>query len=212
MGNTKVRRAKATDSQWNNQVTTAASASAKENTSELSPVYVEQQIAANTEASPDFPDSPGFTPQTVLEPPDTQSPELSGYSSVSHATALQIIQIKRAKPDIEGKELAALVGVHPSTVSRWLKLLQTDTVPEARQLARSQALRATMKLADQVDHSDPRVSQGAASKLTALASVAETSQQVQLGVQVVVGQLGQPAGMDPFAGHNVVVNCDPVSD
>lgn len=137
--------------------------------------------------------------QPTSEDPDiTQSNNSGGYSSVSHATALQIIQIKRAKPDIQGQELAALVGVHPSTVSRWLKLLTTDTVPEARQLAKSQALRGTMKLADQVEHADPRVSQGAAKALVALAGVAETTPQVQVGVQVVVGQVGQPAGADPW--------------
>lgn len=127
-----------------------------------------------------------------------ESDETVGYSRVTHEKALEIIQLRRAKPDIQGQEIAALVGVAPSTVSRWLKLLTTDTVPEARQLAKSQALRGTMKLADQVEHSDPRVSQGAAKALVALAGVAETSQQVQVGVQVVVGQVGQPAGDDPF--------------
>jgi transposase-like protein len=139
----------------------------------------------------------------------TQSDESVGYSSVPHAVAFQIIQIKRAKPDIEGQEIARIVGVHPSTVSRWLKLLSTDTVREARQLAKSQALRATMKLEDQVDHSDPRVSQGAAKALVALAGVQETGPQVQVGVQVIVGSSSAPAGPDPFA---VVVESTPVSD
>lgn len=91
-------------------------------------------------------------------------------------------------------------------------MLELNTVPEARKLARSQALRATLKLSEHLEHDDARVQQGAASKLVALAGVQETQQQVAVGVQVVVGQLGQPAGVDPFAGHNVMVNCDPASD
>jgi DNA-binding transcriptional regulator YdaS (Cro superfamily) len=128
----------------------------------------------------------------------TENQEIVGYSRVTHEKALEIIQLRRAKPDISGNDIAALVGVAPSTVSRWLKLLTTDTVPEARQLAKSQALRGTMKLADQVEHSDPRVSQGAAKALVALAGVVESTNQVQVGVQVIVGSVGAPAGQDPF--------------
>lgn len=83
-------------------------------------------------------------------------------------------------------------------MSYWLRKLDNDTVPEARKLAKSNALRATMKLEDQVDHADPRVSQGAAKALVALAGVQETSAQVQVGVQVIVGNSTQPAGPDPF--------------
>lgn len=218
MGNTKVRRAKATDSQWNNQVSTAASDSAKKNTSELSPVYAEQQIAANTEASPDSPDTPGFTaPDTnhALSPKQDTTEEVStsGYSRVSPQQATEIVRLKRINPDITLEQIRAAIGVKSiSTVSRWLSALDNDTVPEARKLAKTQALTATMKLTEQVDHSDPRVSQGAAKALVALAGVQESSQQVAVGVQVVVGQLGQPAGADPFNGHNVMVNCDPASD
>ena len=136
-----------------------------------------------------------------------QSDDAPGYSRVTHEKALEIIQLRKAKPDIQGQEIAALVGVAPSTVSRWLKLLDTDTVPEARKLAKSQALRATMKLEDQVEHPDPRVSQGAAKALVALAGVQEGSAPVQVGVQVIVGSASQPAGPDPF--ESVMVNVPP---
>ena len=137
---------------------------------------------------------------TPLEALNTlpQSDSETGYSRVTHDKALEIIRLRRAKPDINGNDIAALVGVAPSTVSRWLKLLDTDTVPEARKLAKSQALRATMKIADQVDHNDPRVSQGAAKAITALAGVQEGSAPVQVGVQVIVGTAAAPAGHDPF--------------
>ena len=144
-------------------------------------------------------DNPHNTQDTALQPASPpQSDDSPGYSRVTHEKALEIIQLRKAKPDIQGQEIAALVGVAPSTVSRWLKLLDTDTVPEARKLAKSQALRATMKLEDQVDHADPRVSQGAAKALVALAGVQEGSAQVQVGVQVIVGSASQPAGPDPF--------------
>ena len=96
-------------------------------------------------------------------------------------------------------------------MSRWLSALDNDTVPEARKLAKTHALRSVMKLDEQVDHADPRVSQGAAKALVALAGVQEGAQPVQVGVQVIVGQPGAPAGDDPFNGHNIVVNLPPVS-
>jgi hypothetical protein len=112
--------------------------------------------------------------------------------------------MRREFPNLTGKEIAARLEMHESTVSRWLQLLNTDTVKEARQLVKSQALRATMKIADQIEHADPRVSQGAAKAITALAGVQEGSASVQVGVRVVVGSVGQPAGPDPFEAIVVV--------
>lgn len=143
----------------------------------------------------------------ALEPP--HEPSTSGYSRVTAEKAFAIAQLQKAFPNITGQEIAAKLEIHPSTVSRWLKILNTDTVGQSRQLAKSQALRATIKLADQIDADDPRVSQGAAKAITALAGVAETGPSVQVGVQVVVGQQGQPAGPDPFER---IVNVTPASD
>ncbi len=142
----------------------------------------------------------------ALEP--TQETSTSGYSRVSPEKAGEIVRLKRIRPEITQQEIADALGMHVSTVSRWLAALDNDTVPEARKLAKTNALRSVMKLEDQVDHSDPRVSQGAAKALVALAGVAETSQQVQVGVQVVVGQVGQPAGDDPFDAK-IMVNSTP---
>lgn len=55
-----------------------------------------------------------------------------------------------------------------------------------------------MKMVEQIDADDPRVSQGAAKAITALAGVQEGSAQVNVGVQVIVGSSTQPAGVDPF--------------
>ena len=57
---------------------------------------------------------------------------------------------------------------------------------------------AAMKLADQIDDSDPRVSQGAAKAITALAGVQEGSAQVNVGVQVIVGDGVTPACENPM--------------
>ncbi len=152
-------------------------------------------------------DQPATLPLDPNPDPDLdeslQSEASLGYNRVSPDTASAIIRIKRANPKIEGKDIAALLGIHPSTVSRWLRVLDTDTVPEARKLMRSQALRATMKIVDQVDHTDPRVSQGAAKSIIATAGVAEPAP-VQIGIRVVVGQPGAPAGPDPFDAPVVV--------
>lgn len=129
------------------------------------------------------------------------------YSRVDHETAFAIIGLRKARPEITQEEIAHAVGKHPSTVSRWLKLLTVDTVPDARKLAKSQALRAVMKLDDQVEHRDPRVSQGAAKAIVALAGVQEGSAQVQVGVQVIVGSSSAPAGPDPF-DNLTVINVD----
>jgi hypothetical protein len=139
---------------------------------------------------------------TALQPPQgdqtAQDDSAPGYSRVSPDKASAIVRLKRANPAITGKEIAAAIGVHESTVSRWLQVLDTDTVKESRQLAKSQSLRATIKLADQIEDGDPRVSQGAAKAIVALAGVQEGSAQVQVGVRVIVGSSCQPAGPDPF--------------
>jgi len=112
--------------------------------------------------------------------------------------AAYIVRIKRLRPQIKQSEIARLCGVAQPTVSRWLAALDNDTVAEARKLAKSNALPATMKLKEQIEHSDPRVSQGAAKAIVALAGVQETGSAVQVGVQVIVGNSTQPAGPDPF--------------
>lgn len=139
-------------------------------------------------------------PTEALQPTTTPHiDDFTGYSRVGPEKAAQIVRLKRLRPQITQQEIAAALGIDHSTVSRWLAALDNDTVPEARKLAKSQALRATMKIADQIDDTDPRVSQGAAKAIAALAGVPEGAQPVQVGVQVVVGQVGQPAGSDPFA-------------
>lgn len=186
-----VRRAVATDDRRNNQAASAASASAQSTHAPQAQRLTEHE-------------TPALTPDEAIVPASTaQSDDDSGYSRVTADKALAIKQLRKLGKS--GQEIAAAIGVHPSTVSRWLRLLETDTVKEARQLAKSQALRATMKLSEHVDHSDPRVSQGAAKALTALAGVQEGSAQVNVGVQVVVGTASQPAGPDPFETHAVNV-------
>ena len=137
------------------------------------------------------------TPTTETDPPEPLS--TPGYSRVSPAQATEMVRLKRVNPKITYEQIAAAVGVKSiSTVSYWLRELDNDTVHEARKYVKTQALRATMKIADQIEHDDPRVSQGAAKAIAALAGVQEGSAQVQVGVQVVVGSVGQPAGPDPF--------------
>ena len=146
------------------------------------------------------------SPQTPIEPMEALSSP--GYSRVSPAQATEMVRLKRINPNITLEQIAAAVGVKSiSTVSRWLTELDNDTVPEARKLAKTKALTAAMKLVDQIDADDPRVSQGAAKAITALAGVQEGSAQVQVGVQVIVGNTAAPAGADPF--DNLVVDVKP---
>jgi transcriptional regulator with XRE-family HTH domain len=154
-------------------------------------------------------------PTETLEPLSAVDPpahdDAGGYSRVTADQASAIIRLTRANPSITQREIAAAIGVKSaSTVSYWLRRLNTDTTLEARKLMKSEALRAALKISEHVDHDDPRVSQGAAKAITALAGVQESAQAIQVGVQVVVGQPGAPAGPDPF--DNVVVNSLPVSD
>lgn len=150
---------------------------------------------------------------TPEDPTPVAALDAPRYSRVSPAQATEIVRLKRINPKITLEQIAAAIGVKSaSTVSYWLRELDNDTVPEARKLAKTNALRSVMKLDEQVDHADPRVSQGAAKAIVALAGVQEGAQQVQVGVQVIVGQVGAPAGDDPFDGRNVAVNLPPVSD
>lgn len=137
-----------------------------------------------------------------FQPPNTDT--TGRVHRVGPEMAAYIVRIKRLRPQITQQQIAALCGVSQPTVSQWLAALDNDTVHEARKLSKSNALRATMKMVDQIDDSDPRVSQGAAKAITALAGVQEGSAQVQVGVQVIVGSAGQPAGQDPFEAITVV--------
>jgi len=132
--------------------------------------------------------------QTPTEPPST-----IGYSRVSPAQAGAIVRLKRINPKLTHQEIAAAVGVKSvATVSHWLHSLDNDTVPEARKHLKSQALRAAMTISEQIDHTDPRVSQGAAKAVIQGAGVIERDQAIQVGVQVIVGTPQAPAGRDPW--------------
>lgn len=134
-----------------------------------------------------------------LEPVSAEIDPSPGYSRVTAEQAGELVRLRRINPKITYEELAAAIGVKSvSTVSYWLTRLENDTVPEARKLAKTKALPATMKIADLVEDSDPRVALGAAKAITALAGVQEGAAPVQVGVQVVVGSASQPAGPDPF--------------
>ena len=129
----------------------------------------------------------------------------AGYSRVSPQKAVQIARLKRDNPKLTQQEIAHVVGVHHSTVSRWLRELTDNTVNDARNLMKSQALPAAMKIVDHVNDPDPRVSLQAAKAIAALAGVQEGSQQVSVGVQVIVGSASQPAGPDPFTVFDATV-------
>ena len=134
-----------------------------------------------------------------LDQAPTEPPSTIGYSRVSPAQAGAIVRLKRINPKLTMQEIADAVGVKSvATVSHWLHSLDNDTVPEARKHLKSQALRAAMTISDQVDHSDPRVSQGAAKAVIAGAGVIERDASIQVGVQVVVGTPASPAGRDPW--------------
>jgi hypothetical protein len=139
----------------------------------------------------------------------TQSDDSHGYSRVSQEKLLAIKQLHKLGKT--GQEIAAALEVHPSTVSRWLKVLEggDNTVPEARNLMKAQALPAAMGIMEQTTDTDPRVRQGALKAVLALAGVQEGSAQVTVGVQVIVGAPGQPAGPDPFEG---VIITKPATD
>jgi transcriptional regulator with XRE-family HTH domain len=130
--------------------------------------------------------------------PPAEIDSTPGYSRVGPEKAAEIVRLRRIRPNITQSEIAAALGIAVSTVSRWLAALENDTVKEARQLAKSQSLRATMRIDKLVDADDPRVALGAAKAITALAGVQEGTAQVAVGVQVIVGSSSQPAGPDPF--------------
>lgn len=150
----------------------------------------------------DSPDKPTEGVEQTIAPQDDHLP---GYSRVDHNTAFAIYALRKAKPELTRKEIAERIGVHPSTVTRWLQVLDQDTVPEARKVLKSHALQASLTVVDQLEHEDARVQQGAAKAIIAAAGVPEGSAQVSVGVQVIVGSLSQPAGPDPFESIDATV-------
>jgi DNA-binding Lrp family transcriptional regulator len=150
--------------------------------------------------------SPPMADSDPLQPPSDQPKANSGESSLQHTKgryigperAALIVQIKQKNPAATHQEIADAIGCSRPTVTEWLQMLELNTVPEARKLMKSQALRASLKLSEHVEHEDARVSQGAAKAIIAAAGVQEGSAQVSVGVQVIVGSSSQPAGPDPF--------------
>jgi len=128
--------------------------------------------------------------------PDAATPQRTGYKRVTAEMAAAIRRLRRLGKT--QKETADALGIAQTTVSFWDRALSDDSTEDARQLAKHEALTATMKLAKQIEHSDPRVAQGAAKGIVAIAGVTAEAQ-VQVGVQVVLGQPGRPAGHDPLA-------------
>jgi transposase-like protein len=166
---------------------------------------------------------PGLTPETATpanaETPDTLTDETPtgdrltpGYSRVSPAQATEMVRLRRINPKITLEQIAAAVGVKSlSTVSHWIRELDNDTVQEARKFVKTKALKAVMKLDEQLETSaDPRVVQGAAKAIAALGGVVQTGQPIQVGVQVVVGSMDAPAGHDPL--DNVTIDAIPATD
>lgn len=146
-------------------------------------------------------------PNALMELPPSSSDDQATFQRITPEKAGLIVRIKQKNPAVTHQEIADAIGCHASTVTRWLQILDTDTVPEARKLAKSQALRASLKLNEQIDHTDPRVSQGAAKAVVALAGVQEGTAQVAVGVQVIIGSAASPAGPDPF--DNVTIETQP---
>jgi transcriptional regulator with XRE-family HTH domain len=142
--------------------------------------------------------------QDALQPSPSNKDHEPAYSRVSPEKAAEIVRLRRINPNITQQEIATALDISIGTVSRWLNALGNDTVQEARKYVKAQALRASMKIADQIDHSDPRVVLGAAKAITALAGVQEGTAQVSVGVQVIVGSASEPAGPDPFIDAIVV--------
>jgi len=127
---------------------------------------------------------------------DANTDTTQGYKRVTPEIAGVIRRLRRlGKTQVQ---IADAIGMSQGTVSSWLRALSDDSTEDARQLAKNQALTATLKLVKQIDDTDPRVSQGAAKGIVAIAGVT-VEQQVQVGVQVVLGGSGQPAGYDPLA-------------
>ena len=140
---------------------------------------------------------------TAQEP--AQTPHIAVHSDPDQKRAhlgpertLLIVRLKERNPAATHQEIADAVGVDRSVVTRTLQIFETNTVPEARKYLKAHALKAAMKIEQQVEHGDSRVSQGAAKAIIAAAGVQESSAQVSVGVQVIVGNTGQPAGPDPF--------------
>jgi len=117
------------------------------------------------------------------------------YRRVSPDDALKIYRLRETGLTLD--QIVAATGWSAGTVHRYAT--QADTVEAADKLLRHKALRAAEVAVDQLESTSEKVSQGAARLVMAGAKMlGGNGQQQTIGVSIVIGMPGQPAGPDPF--------------
>ena len=116
-----------------------------------------------------------------------QSTADTGKNSLTRTQVLQVLRLRALQPTATQREIAALVGCHESTVSRWLADYR-DTTEDARHFLQASALDAAVRTAELMTAKQEKVSLDASKAiLSANKLLGNEQQQVQVGVQVVLG-------------------------
>ena len=116
-----------------------------------------------------------------------------GKHSLSRQQVLDILTLRRIRPDATQQEIAAFVGCAQSTVSRWLADY-TDTIEEAQKVLQASALPAAVNLQAKLHSENDKVSLEASKAiLTANKLLGHEDQTVKVGLQVVIGMPSEPA-------------------
>lgn len=113
---------------------------------------------------------------------------------------MDLLHLRRMRPDATQAEIAAFVGCSQSSVSRWLADF-VDTTEDARNVLQADALDAALELGSLMRRSKHDKIRLDASKANLQANklLGNEDQRVSVGVQVV---LGVPSSWAPQGNHN----------
>ena len=129
-----------------------------------------------------------------VQPKDDTTPQ---YKRVTTEEAAKIYRLRREGLTLE--EIADHLGRSLETIHRHLEAFERDTTEDAAKVLKASALPAAMKAQELLEHGDGRVALGAVKTVLQATSLLEQQgQSTAIGVQVVIGMPGQPAGPDPL--------------
>jgi len=130
---------------------------------------------------------------------DAHSTAPAGNKRLSPEQVAHIQSLRRINPDLTQAQIAEAVGTTQSTVSRWLQALEHDTTEDAKQLYAASQLKVAATVLDKLDDADGKVALKAAEIAHKVGKLLDDkTPQTNVGVQVVIGMPGQPAGPDPL--------------
>jgi predicted transcriptional regulator len=142
--------------------------------------------------------APLETPQACEPPPN---------KGVRHLTIAQLGRVLELNAEGHSQaKIGQMLGCSQQTISDALRRLGGDTTRLATHHAKAKAYAAARRLARITAEGKDEHAIKAAGKLLEVAGVTDNGKSKQdIGIQVIVGMPGKPAGPDPFGDADVVI-------